>query len=385
MDFNSVNSTMSVHHEEQDSVPEQFAPLDRLLRESSRYRRMGPFTVLPKGDAGVDSSAIAARQAAVRQAVNAKTGNVPTIHTPSPWHAAIFLQALQEQMLYQPGLDFRVRGDLPSSPIFRGLSDSSYGLKGLITSLDRAPNQLLAEKQALCFAQLMQQLGNRSIQLELPTEVFRAVSQHYGLATNLMDWTPDPTVAVYFANRPSASSKGIVYVGSVAQFVEGHLKILLPPPLFERVRLQRGLFIEVTAPLDCSTLGRITFDKSPSYSVYQAGNTVQLLKEPQWIEHARKFIVSSIDDKAAPPTDLWKAWLNSDLPFHFSKEAPRFSAVEEFPAWLDFYEDMRYWLACSMNESEEAFRKDSIEALERDNRELVEWHRKFIQALGKTY
>jgi hypothetical protein len=359
-----------------DTVPAEFRPLDQFLRESSRYRRLGPFTVREEGDAGIDATVMAAGHEALMKATPAVFDHTTSHHVASPWHAAIFLQCIQERLLEH------VPGKVHSSPLFRGLSDPGYSL---ITSMDRAPNRPLARNQARCFALLMQQLGNHSVQLDLPVEVFRAVSQHYGFATNLMDWTPDPTVAVYFANRPSGSSKGIIYLGTVDHFLERNLKILLPPPLFERILLQRGVFVEVTGPLEPSKLLRITFDKAPGYCVYQADARVDLLTEPKWSDHARNFILSSADEKTTPPADLWKAWVDSDLAFHFSKETPRFIADQEVPRWLDFYEDMRYWLACAMSESEEIFRKDVVDAIERDNADLVSWHRKFMRALGKPF
>src|SRR5688500_6135258 len=97
-------------------------------------------------------------------------------------------------------------------------------------------------------------------------------------------------------------------------------------------------------------LARITFQKCPGYDVYQGGHSVELLKEPRWIEHARSFVNSTADENTESPSDMWSAWFESDAPFHLSKDAPSFVADHEVLTWLDFYEDVRYWLACTMND-----------------------------------
>ncbi|HYJ07754.1 MAG TPA: hypothetical protein VEX18_02065, partial [Polyangiaceae bacterium] len=53
--------------------------------------------------------------------------------------------------------------------------------------------------------------------------------------------------------------------------------------------------------------------------------------------------------------------------------------------WLDFYENMRYWLTASMVGNREAFATDLLEAIETSNPELVALHDQLMQQMGKPY
>jgi hypothetical protein len=73
------------------------------------------------------------------------------------------------------------------------------------------------------------------------------VAQHYGLGTNLIDWTWDPIVAACFAaHRLDASSEvsgertGRVYIRSIHP--ESKSQAMLPPSFATRIWNQRGAF-----------------------------------------------------------------------------------------------------------------------------------------------
>ncbi|MFA0160708.1 FRG domain-containing protein [Vibrio splendidus] len=50
--------------------------------------------------------------------------------------------------------------------------------------------------------EFVHQLRRRGITLELPLQTIIGLAQHYGLPTNLMDFTSDPLIGLYFATEP---------------------------------------------------------------------------------------------------------------------------------------------------------------------------------------
>jgi hypothetical protein len=81
------------------------------------------------------------------------------------------------------------------------------------------------------------------------------VAQHYGLGTNLIDWTWDPMVAICFASHrlnttsPDPSERnGRVCIRTVHP--ESKEQAMLPPSFATRIWLQRGLFQYQPDPID---------------------------------------------------------------------------------------------------------------------------------------
>jgi FRG domain-containing protein len=81
-----------------------------------------------------------------------------------------------------------------------------------------------------------------------------AVAQHYGLATNLLDWTTNPIVALFFACSENQDEDGEVFILNKQESVsvdeeEGDnwkdiqgLKFYNPPIVDDRIARQKGLF-----------------------------------------------------------------------------------------------------------------------------------------------
>jgi hypothetical protein len=89
-------------------------------------------------------------------------------------------------------------------------------------------------------------LKGRPYRLDRAEEV-EPVAQHYGLGTNLIDWTGDPIVAACFAaHRLDVSSgdpverMGRVYIRLIDP--ESKSQAMLPPSFATRIWLQRGAF-----------------------------------------------------------------------------------------------------------------------------------------------
>jgi hypothetical protein len=174
------------------------------------------------------------------------------VHVESPWHAALYLEEIQQHFLSQ---NQRV--------IFRGQYDSSWDI---ISSIAR-PNlteadKLLELKKSSLFVDIMSSLSfntattvlvpgmakhdpQRFPSVRVGPDAYLAAAQHYQIATNLIDWTPDSAVATYFAaagpKEPSRTAS--VYVMGLADAMDAGFEILIPPPFVERLHLQRGFFV----------------------------------------------------------------------------------------------------------------------------------------------
>jgi hypothetical protein len=81
-----------------------------------------------------------------------------------------------------------------------------------------------------------------------------AVAQHYGLATNLLDWTTNPLVALFFASEEEHNKNGEVFVLNNPEQVPNHylegdkwqevkgLRLYNPRLVDARIARQKGLF-----------------------------------------------------------------------------------------------------------------------------------------------
>jgi hypothetical protein len=85
-----------------------------------------------------------------------------------------------------------------------------------------------------------------------------AIAQHYGIATNLLDWSSDPRVALFFAldGKELADEMPIVFAARSEDIakIDGCRIVKIHVPNLWRLEAQRGLFVEVTDSLAASEL-----------------------------------------------------------------------------------------------------------------------------------
>lgn len=356
--------------------------LDVICRQRSRIKiRLGPAYFADADEA--------ADEAAQRELIEAALAEVCVLEyhprmrfiAPSAWHAAMFLQALHIGCVVGRDKDHAIQ--LPGPMVYRGMCNSSWSI---VSSLERTGRDPVAALQANAFAALMEATA-RPIQLgEVSSRLFLAVAQHYGLPTDLIDFSPDPDIAVWFASRESFEASAVVYFAPVQELVEQGFAVILPPPLFQRIQLQRGVFIESAGKLGKNLFHSIEFPSDPEFQVYRGGDPIELLPSPLWIEHAKAFVQALSRDEAARPTaDLERMWWKSDPSFFATDTSLRFDPEVEIARWLEYFEEMRYWLSCVFWQSMEGFRSDLLAALEDQNRTLYAFHTRMVKVLGKPY
>lgn len=316
----------------------------------------------------------------INQIKRSETNGMLDLSAPTAEHAAVFLKAIQIEAGY--GTHRNDPKSWGAGPlIFRGVRDQSWSI---VSSQYRASESGYNQHHAKdAFMRIVQAVGNRALQTELPIELYECVAQHYGYPTNLIDITPDPEVAVFFSTLSGGDSKACIYFTNVRNLLKRNLEVKLPPPLFERIYLQRGAFIQSDGEIEKELFHKISFPSDTPIPIFRGGYPVDILRSPRWIEHAKQFVERS--EMVGEIEGIYDRWFDSDKDFHFSPYAPQHDAMTEFPKWLDSYEDMRYWLACSMKDDKELFWDDILSAIETANKHLVELHKKLMQLLRKPY
>ena len=86
-------------------------------------------------------------------------------------------------------------------------------------------------------------------------ESYLSLAQHYGIPTKLIDFTTDPSVAIWFADHTNdKDSEASVYLLPLESATKNDLRILLPPLLGDRLYLQNGLFGQNDKGIDLRTV-----------------------------------------------------------------------------------------------------------------------------------
>jgi hypothetical protein len=138
--------------------------------------------------------------------------------------------------------------------IFRGQGDSCWKIQPGIFRLD-LEDRVLEEKAATIFSKVVENLFsmvNHATEDNWPPlnlKSGKAVAQHYGLFTPLVDWTVNPCVAVDMATNIVKEDKkqyAAVYWINFKDVEELGIEIILPPVFAYRLYLQRGFFTNAT-------------------------------------------------------------------------------------------------------------------------------------------
>ncbi len=194
-----------------------------------------------------------------------------------PWQAALFLLA-KSFLLADDTISFRndvlnslgVSQSGPTLTVFRGQSKPH---RGFVPSIkhdhlsDEQRKEAARATEIFCNSLLHAYKASGMAQLD-GYDALLAIAQHYDMRTELLDFTTDPSVAVFFANLGNGLAEdSAVYSCPIPRLFD-HLRIILPPPFVKRLYLQRGFFLQVETP-DANELkdssSRVIFEADPDY------------------------------------------------------------------------------------------------------------------------
>jgi hypothetical protein len=153
----------------------------------------------------------------------------------------------------------RENGALRSGAFYRGQRDSSWGLVPALYRREVAIHGeiSLEERYLLAENRMLVHFIDRGALL-LPDYARnpvrdRIIAQHYGVPTQLLDWTLDPLVGIFFATQEGsvASSGAVYFIRPLREFIGtdsiafpyiGPVVAIRPPFIDERVKMQKSIF-----------------------------------------------------------------------------------------------------------------------------------------------
>lgn len=245
--------------------------------------RLGPFLLL---DESARRKVDKLRPSLLRILSEIEVSGKRLVHAPSPWHAALMMMVQIEYStaLYEQPIEKNGKiGILTSKqrPLFRGQGDSAWDL---IPKKERPNvNKVLEARAVEAFCAILARLFRSADLPTPPTLVYIATAQHYGLATHLLDFTADPSLAVYFAAhgyKVCEEQEAVVFLLPLIDALKHGAKIILPPPFVERLYIQRGVFIEGPGHAVNSIRNlcwEISFPLDPSFEVIREKGIVDIL------------------------------------------------------------------------------------------------------------
>lgn len=300
------------------------------------------------------------------------------VEVPGAWHALCVAMCMQELALTEQKHHL----------LFRGQSNSSYPLVASIYRKGADEKVLDRAKKFLAWFLA----SNAGFAAAIDPGLFHGAAQHYQIWTNLLDVTPDPAVAVWFAAQPVKSEcpTAAVYCLPLEAAERWGLNPRLPPPFVERLHRQRGLFIECNgpAPLPMDEVVEIRFPAvryaNKAFKVVRGGGEVRLLDDDNWIRKAVTWANEKASDAALPVPTRVPQGIGPD--FALFLQAVKAAGIPakvldvqwkqlQLLQWLDYFNDQLYWLAYLFDDrtrgGEEVLEPRRLAWLVRANRDLA--------------
>jgi hypothetical protein len=308
--------------------------------------------------------------------------NDRVVRVRSAYHALLILRQLEESF-HSRGARFR--------PLFRGQAHPYDPLPSLFRpDIDR----IVETRSSEIFCALLEYLLNGGGKASQSVRTsYLAIAQHYGIRTPLLDFTPDPDVAVYFAAKDPPRKPGgeaVVYYIPFNNVWDAGCRIYLVPAFAERVYLQRGVFVQIPEAEVKTFRSRcfeIRFPHDPDFQVLRYGKPVNILQEDRWLANAIAWTRQRVARSEWVPEDeeeqrrFWDTCLTElDLP-PFTNRAGEMLALAQ---WVDNISDLLYWLVISVGEKE-AFDPSAMDIIARDNPATLKDFVQIFEAEGRRF
>lgn len=301
----------------------------------------------------------------------------------SPWHAALILGDINHHY-FKLGERLLFRGQ--SNPDWEIISSINHEY---LTEKDKS----VEEVKRKAFSEILAGISLNACKSPFPEsdvdflmlnpECYIAAAQHYGIKTNLIDWTTDPNIAIHFASENSKTNLSSVYVLKMSDAMENNFQIIIPPPFVERIHVQRGFFIESSEYKNLKQICIIEirfptkFDVG-KFKVFRKGlGEIEINPESELLNR-----VKHLSDGMAH--DYFNNQLNV-LPQDSIRLRRRYTEEVNFylnnyiyPNYLDFwiqylikFEEILFWTCYSEFEGKTIFDKVAFAKIHNDNQELV--------------
>lgn len=299
------------------------------------------------------------------------------ISVPSPWHAWALLTASHLKLLEINSNQWNVPANFVV-PAYRGHESTDYKpIPSLYRpNIDRTHQINCLDAFSFIFNQkfLWRNLG-----ISPPPDSAKATAQHYGIKTDLLDITADPAIAVYFAssaNNKKQDETAAVLVFDLARLLDSNVKLILPPPIVERLYIQRGTFLQLSEER-VTSIGKesfkITFPPDPTFQLIENGKQKNILLSDDWFQKVLDWSNKWVALKKPLPSTQTE--INDLLTTVFEDIGhPNFTQCNPsifLAHWIDQFEDMIYWYAIRINGDSEGLLSGACENIAKNNPELV--------------
>lgn len=280
---------------------------------------------------------------------------------PSPWHAWAILTSLTFRLSLTKANNLNL--GVPAQHhvlVYRGQANA--GLPPIPSLYRRDTNRDLERKALEAFSFLFEQdFLWSSFDVHPPRGTAKAAAQHYGINTNLLDITADPAVAIYFASLSTTRKRGdtaAVFVLDLTRVIESGCRLIVPPPVVERLYLQRGAFLEIPEVdiqrIQDAMVARLHFPFDPSFRVFADGKPLNLLNSDQWFDNAIEWAKQwAASDRSLPSvkTEIDELLLRTFTELGYPSIYKKYNDPALVLAhWADNFEEMIYWYGTRFDE-----------------------------------
>lgn len=293
----------------------------------------------------------------------------------SPWDAALYLHLLARHLAAgQPDAFVRM--------LFRGQPSHSYHLFSTLRRWEQnGKSPSLAVRWMETFLAALDAAYHHGELASPGQRSLEALGRHLGIPSTLLDFSADPSVAVFFACCGAERGKTATVWALPSSTALTQMRVYLPPPLCKRLYLQRGIFVE-TANLDFDHLEaecvQLEFPADPDFRVHRNGKIIDLCQPDPWLDRlsvwARKQAEVGVPAEPAKRNRIF-ATLFDEIGYHPGFVRP----VGTGHLTLEWYEaigDILYWILWLVTVDEhgvdrEGVFEDELEGIVRDNCEAM--------------